>query len=697
MRPPFALSGSWEYLPTSDSLDFAAAMNVPQWSRMTLPANWHLAGLPDYDGVVWFRRRFEVDARAGRPYLNFEGVDYFADVWLNGVFLGHHEGYFAPFGFQVDHALRSGANELVVRVASPREDAQSAWPYKKRLIKGIFNHHDCRPGAWHPAYGQDGNTGGIWNDVFLAWQPDPHLVDLAADVRAHAQGATVTARLAFHAEDPVSHLPVKAWCRDPEGRIVAELAGELPVPPDARSAAWEFDLAEPQWWWSWDHGAQPLYTLEVHLGAQVTKLTFGLRTIRLEQDTWILNGRRVFLRGTNIIPAQWLSCYDREQIDRDVQLMKDAGINIVRVHAHVNRREFYEACDRAGLMVWQDFALQWSYDPSPEFAAVATTQVREMVRHLRAHPSIVAWCCHNEPVGQEHTLDPLLVQAVYAEDASRVVRSHSDFKEHPYQGWYYGHMHEYSSLPGRPLVTEFGAQALPNVETLHEMLAPEDLWPPNWARWSYHDFQYEQTLWIAGVAMGASLEEFVANSQAKQAELIRYAIDAYRRARFAPMTGVFQFMFVDGWPSITWSVVDHARRPKRGYFTLQEVFSPLYLSVRVMAPVVRAGLPLPLDVVLVNDLPQAFAELSILFRLLDEKGLEQVRWAPRTCTIEADESIDLTKLWEGELTTSSEWRGAFELEATCRDGEVVRSIVRLPIRLEILPPELAHYKAVEMR
>src|SRR5262249_12043138 len=154
----------------------------------------------------------------------------------------------------------------------------------------------------------------------------------------------------------------------------------------------------------------------------------------------------------------------------------------------------------------------------------ACRQIRRMVRHLRRHPSIVAWCCHNEPVGQERTLDPLLVQAVHAEDDSRVVRSHSNFREHPYHGWYYGHRHEYAALPGGPLVPESGARVLPSVETLRGIFDPADLWPPNWSKWAYHDFQYEQTFWIAGVQQGESIDSFVESSQRAQADLLRDAI-----------------------------------------------------------------------------------------------------------------------------------------------------------------------------
>src|SRR5690606_29527429 len=103
--------------------------------------------------------------------LQFNGIDYFADVWLNSSYLGHHEGYFQKFYFDASESI-SEKNFLIIKVSSPKEEPGKVWPYNKKLIKGIFNHHDCRPGGWSLKYGQDQNTGGIWNDVSLILNKD---------------------------------------------------------------------------------------------------------------------------------------------------------------------------------------------------------------------------------------------------------------------------------------------------------------------------------------------------------------------------------------------------------------------------------------------------------------------------------------------------------------------------------------------
>ncbi|MEQ6360669.1 glycoside hydrolase family 2 TIM barrel-domain containing protein, partial [Thermoanaerobacter thermohydrosulfuricus] len=89
----------------------------------------------------------------------------------------------------------------------------------------------------------------------------------------------------------------------------------------------------------------------------------------------------------------------------------------VRVHAHITRKEFYEACDKEGILVWQDFPLQWSYDRSDRFIENAITQIKDMVETLYNHTSIGIWCCHNEPSVNTEELDVVLYKTVCALDS----------------------------------------------------------------------------------------------------------------------------------------------------------------------------------------------------------------------------------------------------------------------------------------
>jgi len=238
----------------------------------------------------------------------------------------------------------------------------------------------------------------------------------------------------------------------------------------------------------------------------------------------------------------------------------------------------------------------------------AARQLRDMVRQFYNHPSIITWVCQNESTAYNvNVLDPFLARVGAQEDSSRPVRPVSAFQEHVYEGWYGGDYHNYGATPGGPIISELGAQALPSLEEVREMFG--EAWPPDWEKLAYHDFQYDQTFKDAKLPMPSNWSDFVANSQRYQAELLKYAIEHYRREKYKKIGSFFQFQFVDCWPAITWSVVSYARRPKPGYDAVQRAFQPVLIAADLdktewskgksgEAPV---GLGLALKLWVVND------------------------------------------------------------------------------------------------
>jgi len=175
MTKMMSLNGQWHYTLVANVILTPEGpkddtTNLPAGGEMTIPTNWQLGGLNNFHGRVRFERTFSFDERPSEGesvWLVFRGVDYYAQVWLNGQALGGHEGYFQPFSFDVTHLLTSGDNTLVVDVSCPKEEAGTVWPHNKIMLKGVLSHWDCRPGSWHLETGQDMNSGGIWHDVFL--------------------------------------------------------------------------------------------------------------------------------------------------------------------------------------------------------------------------------------------------------------------------------------------------------------------------------------------------------------------------------------------------------------------------------------------------------------------------------------------------------------------------------------------------
>ncbi len=612
-----SLNGKWRYnlesVPDSDS----------DWSEMMLlPANWYLRGL-DFAGTVYFQKSFKLDDKPVEKeyWLSFRGVDYFADVYLNGVFVGHHEGYFQPFMFNVTKFVKE-ENSLLVKVSSPNEE-KPVWPSNKTLIKGVLDHHDCRPGSWDEEHGQDYNTGGIWNDVDLLITNKIRISKVKISPKIESSNLArviVDIEIENFADPKEIVIEIEIVPANFSGN---KLSKSRPVFLE-RGKNREFfvlTVEKPELWWTWDHGDPNLYHLitVIRDGESVIDSVgerFGIREVKIDSGwNWYLNGLRIFVRGTNIIPTQWLSEYTTEMIDNDMKLLRDANVNAVRVHAHVNREEFYSACDENGIMVWQDFALQWWYSRSDDFAEKAVGQIKDMIRTFYNHPCIVVWCCHNEPdLHQLRGLDTILLTVASEEDATRYVDIASTTEFHTYPGWYEEDYKKFSKLLAQPFCSEFGAQALPNIETMKRMMPEEDLWPPRWEKWAFHDFQHMQTFDMAKIKLGNSLEEFVNNSQDYQYKLLKYAIETYRRAKYNPMTGIFQFMFVDCWPSITWSVVDYFRQPKKGYYALKTGYQPVLVSIEVDDVVKSSDKG---TIWTINDLPKNYSEVRLIYWLED--------------------------------------------------------------------------------
>ncbi|HLF89526.1 MAG TPA: glycoside hydrolase family 2 TIM barrel-domain containing protein [Anaerolineales bacterium] len=547
------LSGPWHYLLDDRPANAHPKLNTGLLPTMQIPQNWFLAGL-DHHGVVWFRRQFQLRMVNGQWAiangeesnnhqqltinnqqffsLHFDGVDYFADVFLNGKRLGRHEGYFDPFSFDVTGLLQEGDNVLAVRVDSPYEEpGLDGWHMKKRLIKGVLNHHDCRPGGGWLPIGQSYNTGGIWNRVYIlehgpitiesvhlraGLEQDPPV--LHAEVTIQNRGKALSVETTLHAapENFASdtQYAISNMVEIPAGISVYSL--HLPVPSVA-------------FWNPWDRGFPHLYRAQLTINHQQIPIShyetsFGFRTIQVDsQFNWTINDSHYFPRASNYIASQWLSetlfpeveqsdthpfrqhHSERQRISKstnqqlaisnnlistwfehDLTLARNANLNLLRIHAHVLPTEFYEAADRAGILVWQDFPFQWGYQDTPEFHSEAERQIKAMAQLLYNHPSIAAWCIHNESpwdaewMAQEaggtydpthnRALDEKLEKVVKSLDSTRYVHQNSGVGDgHVYPGWYYGDWIEYANLPGAPFPTEYGAQALPNKDSLFNM------------------------------------------------------------------------------------------------------------------------------------------------------------------------------------------------------------------------------------
>ncbi len=624
-----SLNGIWKYTadPTGVGINngyFKSDVDFSNWKDMKIPGNWAIEN-PDmfsYNGKVWFKKRFKADEEllnSNVARLRFEGVDYIAKAWLNDHYLGEHEGYFSPFDFEVKKYLKPESNVLTVCVDSPKEPNFG----KKRLVKGILVNHDCRPP------GNNGNTGGIWNDVKLIGTGGVYIKNVLVKSELNDDLSEAEVHFECLVDNPSPFKKEAGFKINFEGKNfssdIAQLKKPIPIQPGESKVILSSLIKDPRLWWTWDHGKPNLYKANISVEtdgsvSDTRELTFGIRKIEFDQENkfFYLNGKRMFQRGTNYIATQWLSTFNKEKFEKDIQMMVDANLNSVRNHAHVMPQEFYTVCEEKGLLVWADFALIWGCAEDEAFIKETTKQFKEYITGYYNHPSIWLWCAHNEG-GDNRKLNRALYEAGGEIDSDRIISEDSGgWDKHPYHGWYGGRYEDYLNERAK-FVTEYGAQG---ISSAFKGFIPEEAqWPPDTDVWGYHNLQFDfQERWIGGHLVYGSAEEFSEMSLKYQYDLVKFATEHFRRSKYKPVGGAYQFMFVECWPSITWAVVDYYRTPKPAYYALQECMSPVFVSIKWTERFFSPGETAQVSFWCINDYMYPINNCTLSYEITDVQG-----------------------------------------------------------------------------
>lgn len=621
------------------------------WDDIEVPACWQAQSY-DYNGIVWYRKRFTLEKKEkNKVYrLKFKGIDYFADTWINGFYLGSHEGFFNTFEYDVTQWIKEDENIVAVKVDSPNDinviDIEEH--EKKTLIKGALQDWDVNNLSINP--------GGIYNDVMLEVSNLIYLKHIKIDslLNENTDKATVCIQLTVinsFLEYKNCGMTIKIKPKNFEGEVIFT-ASDTVLKPGEGEKEINITIKNPMLWWTWDLGKPNLYIAEIELKEDGSiydsiSTSFGIRTIEKKEKSWetYLNGKRLFFRGTNYLSDQFLSNMNLEKYKRDIQLVKEANMNTIRTFCIVEKKEFYHCCDEEGIIIYQDFPMQWRMSNSSDVVRRAILLLRDMINQLYNHPSIVIWCMGSEPgIKNFEKLSMALVNEAAKLDKHRIIQQANaypaqwDYKKwkekygwsidnHLYYGWYKTDF--WPSLEALKdveqeeieLIGEYGAQALPEKASLEKIMPLEDLWPPNLKKYNYHCFQDEQQFtWIE---MPGSLEVLIDESQKYQAHLLKYHTEFYRMHKFKPCNGALQFVFNDCWPAITWSIIDYFRKKKLGYETLKQAFNPIHIIMewpddRFIESDFLKGL------YIVNDLPRRFDSLVVKYSVsIDHKEIKK--------------------------------------------------------------------------
>jgi exo-1,4-beta-D-glucosaminidase len=569
-------------------------MNLRQIPGTTYPVGENFSNIPMPQGSPfavpwWYRTEFEVPAsyQGKQLWLNFEGINYRANIWLNGKQIASDKdvaGAWRTYEFNVTGALRLGEkNALAVEVFAP---------LPTDLAITFVD--------WNPM--PPDKDMGLWRGVYLATSGPvqvryPHVitdVDVPSLANAHL---TVTAEL-----HNATGQPVKGTLKGSIGTVQfhqpVELAAsetkEVEFTPQQYS---QLNISSPRLWWPWQMGAQNLYDLHLEFDTdgsisdqQDTK--FGIRQVTSEMNpngyrVFSINGKRIVIRGGGWSPDMMLR-QNPQRLEDEIRYTRDMGLNTIRLEGKLETDHFFDLADRYGILIMAGWCCcdaweKWPHWP-PQNYDISQESLRDQIRRLRNHPSLFVWLDGSDnpppPDVEQNYLNVLkacrwqnpVVSSATAKPAS--VTGNSGVKmTGPYEyvapsywekdktrGGAYGFNTETSPGP-----------AIPVSESLEKFIPREKLWPIS-EYWDYHagggafkNVKVYTDALNARYGTATDLQDYDKKAQLMNYEGIRAMFEAYNRDKYNS-TGVIQWMLNNAWPSVIWHLFDYYLQPGGGYF-----------------------------------------------------------------------------------------------------------------------------------
>jgi len=559
-----------------------------------------------YYSDFWYRTEFTAPAIADWPniWLNFDSINWKAEVFLNGASLGRIDGAFLRGRFDVTKKLRPGEkNALAVRIeknAIPGSCKQKLWedngPNGGALGADNPTYHASVGWDWIPTI--RGRNTGIIGGVYLTTTgavtienafvttalplPDISRADviIEADLVNH-KSAAVTGRLRGRFGDVQFDQTIQLESGSKRVRL----------DPSTHPA---LQLNNPMLWWPVGYGAPYLYDVELRFEladgslSDIKTLQAGIRQMSYKEDDgalkiWI-NGRRFIPRGGNWGFSESMLRYRAREYDATLRYHGEMNFNMIRNWVgQIGDNEFYEACDRHGVMVWQDFWLANPWDgPDPDDNKLFLSNVKDTVLRIRNHPSIGIYCGRNEgfpPAPLEEGIRNILSDLhpglhYIPSSADNVVGGGGPYAAMPLT--YYPNFAQYPKLH-----SEIGMPTIPSAESVRAMISKDALWPPG-LEWGLHDFceggapRGENFMSMLEQSYGGTdnLEDWISLAQFVDYEGFRAEFEAQSKYRM----GLLLWMGHPCWPSFLWQTYDYYLEPMAAYFACKNACESLHIQ-----------------------------------------------------------------------------------------------------------------------
>jgi hypothetical protein len=559
----------------------------------------------------WYRTVFKIPkAYAGRHvWLNFDGINFSAQVWVNGRQVGAMKGAFGRGIFDISPDVRAGKNAVLAVLVSPQPHPGD--PHEHTIRNGVGKNGGITAidgptflstigWDWIPAI-RDRDTG-IWQKVFIsATGPvvikDPLVTtDLplpkvdTADIGVQARVENVT--------DQLQKGVLKGSFGDVSFQQNVEVAPHssqiVSFDPKTTGA---LHVVNPKLWWPNGYGPQNLYSL--HLSFEVDgkssdgkDVSFGIRKFSYsvpdsENLTISVNGVRVFIRGGNWGLDEAMKRNPRERLEAQIRMHQIANLNMIRNWVGQSTSEdFYELCDKYGLLVWDEFFQPNPADgPDPDDFDTYMANVREKILRFRNHPSIVLWCARNEGYPPKEIDAALRILMAELEPTRLYQANSADGRGVNSHGPYHWRTPREFYVFDEAFKTEIGSVSVPTLESIHGMM-PEKDWETINDDWAEHDFAKGASggdsypgMIAERYGKVANLADFVRKSQLANYEAFRAMYEGRNAKLFHPTTGIITWMSNPAQPSFVWQLYHHDLEPNSALFAVKKAAEPIHIQL----------------------------------------------------------------------------------------------------------------------
>ena len=561
----------------------------------------------DVDNKVWNQDNID---------LIFNGLDTYADVWLNGEKILHSDNMFVRYEKEVKNLLKKRDNELKVRFYpfdaqrdSLIETYRLRFPEKYAVMRKAAYQNGW---DWAPRY----LNIGIWKEVELhGWSgfKVENVSILTENLKGNDAEMSANIEVSYDGEHELKFVILK------DG---VELAKHFVFSYDQTFFKIPFELKNANLWWPNEMGEQKMtdFVVEIYENDKLVdthKVTTGIRKIELVEEPdsigcamyFKVNGKKVYIKGANYVPEEMIETWMSKE--KTLKLLAEcvpAHFNMLRVWGGgiYPPDYFFDICDSLGIMVWQDFMFAGTtYPYSDEFLNNVKEEAIQQVVHYQNHPSLALWCGNNEVsegyvnwgwqqsmgwstddyAEMKRGMDTLFVD-IFSQVVDTYDGTRSYWASSPKNGWgkpesltegdvhywgvWWGELpyEAYLEKVGR-FNSEFGYQAYPNIETKHQKHPRgEELIQKHVERYVCRDAR----------PCVSTDEQYIYYSQLSQAYGIGLAIEAQRAAKPRCM-GTLYWQLNDAWPVISWSSIDYAGNKKLLHENLKVLYAPILIGV----------------------------------------------------------------------------------------------------------------------